>query len=185
MVNAELVRRGYAQVMTVPPNVRHQELFVKLQREAREQKRGLWADPSEATTPPSTVTQADRQNSRGQPGVAPESAWTHGFESPTGPDRLRLTVPIRGVLRLAAGASLPQVPNGRCRAASAPSPGFAQLLSEVRTAQRVCIPTGAVVALWPPTASHPLGPRASRWLNWLLGRPPYPDEWIEVQPTSQ
>jgi len=50
------------RVMTVPPNVRHQELFVKLQREAREQKRGLWADPSEATTPPSTVTQADRQN---------------------------------------------------------------------------------------------------------------------------
>jgi micrococcal nuclease len=43
MVNAELVRRGYAQVMTVPPNVRHQSLFVKLQREAREAGRGLWA----------------------------------------------------------------------------------------------------------------------------------------------
>jgi len=42
MVNAELVRLGYAQVMTVPPNVRHQELFVKLQREAREAGRGLW-----------------------------------------------------------------------------------------------------------------------------------------------
>lgn len=52
MVNAELVRRGYAQVMTVPPNVRHQERFVKLQREAREQKRGLWGAPSEPTTPP-------------------------------------------------------------------------------------------------------------------------------------
>jgi micrococcal nuclease len=35
MVNAELVRQGYAQVMTVPPNVRYQELFLKLQREAR------------------------------------------------------------------------------------------------------------------------------------------------------
>jgi len=35
MVNAELVRRGYAQVMTVPPNVRYQEQFVKLQRDAR------------------------------------------------------------------------------------------------------------------------------------------------------
>lgn len=43
MVNAELVRRGYAQVMTVPPNVRHQALFLKLQREAREAGRGLWA----------------------------------------------------------------------------------------------------------------------------------------------
>lgn len=43
MVNAELVRRGYAQVMTIPPNVRHQALFVKLQRDAREAGRGLWA----------------------------------------------------------------------------------------------------------------------------------------------
>jgi len=36
MVNAELVRLGYAQVMTVPPNVKYQRLFVKLQREARD-----------------------------------------------------------------------------------------------------------------------------------------------------
>ena len=43
MVNAELVRLGYAQVMTIPPNVRHQELLLKLQREAREAGRGLWA----------------------------------------------------------------------------------------------------------------------------------------------
>jgi micrococcal nuclease len=42
MVNAELVRRGYAQVMTVPPNVRYQDLFLRLQREAREAGRGLW-----------------------------------------------------------------------------------------------------------------------------------------------
>ena len=42
MVNAELVRLGYAQVMTVPPNVRYQDLFLKLQRQAREAARGLW-----------------------------------------------------------------------------------------------------------------------------------------------
>jgi micrococcal nuclease len=42
MVNAELVRRGYAQVMTVPPNVRYQDLFLKLQRDARQAGRGLW-----------------------------------------------------------------------------------------------------------------------------------------------
>ena len=42
MVNAELLRLGYAQVMTVPPNVRHQDLFVKIQREARGTHRGLW-----------------------------------------------------------------------------------------------------------------------------------------------
>lgn len=42
MVNAELVRLGYAAVLTVPPNVRHAELFRKLAIEAREHRRGLW-----------------------------------------------------------------------------------------------------------------------------------------------
>ncbi len=41
-VNAWLVENGYAQVMTVPPNVKYQELFLRLQREAREAGRGLW-----------------------------------------------------------------------------------------------------------------------------------------------
>jgi micrococcal nuclease len=45
MVNAELVRLGYAQVMTVPPNVRHAEMFRKLAAEAREHHRVLWAGP--------------------------------------------------------------------------------------------------------------------------------------------
>jgi micrococcal nuclease len=42
MANAEMVRLGYAQVMTIPPNVKHQDLFLKLQREARDAGRGLW-----------------------------------------------------------------------------------------------------------------------------------------------
>ncbi|MFA6600917.1 MAG: thermonuclease family protein [Candidatus Omnitrophota bacterium] len=41
-LNAYLVEQGYAQVMTIPPNVKCQELFVKLEKEAREQRRGLW-----------------------------------------------------------------------------------------------------------------------------------------------
>jgi micrococcal nuclease len=41
MLNAELVRQGYAQVATFAPNVKHQGLFLKLQREAREARRGL------------------------------------------------------------------------------------------------------------------------------------------------
>ncbi len=44
MVNAELVRLGYARIMTVPPNVRHVETFRKLQIDAREHHRGLWAN---------------------------------------------------------------------------------------------------------------------------------------------
>ena len=43
MANAEMIRQGFAQVMTIPPNLRYQTLFLKLQREAREAGRGLWA----------------------------------------------------------------------------------------------------------------------------------------------
>ena len=42
MLNAELIKEGYAQAMTVPPNVKYAELFVKLEKEARENKRGFW-----------------------------------------------------------------------------------------------------------------------------------------------
>lgn len=42
MVNAELLVRGYAQVMTVPPNVRYQGRFLTHEREARRSGRGLW-----------------------------------------------------------------------------------------------------------------------------------------------
>lgn len=42
-VNAEVLRQGYAQILTIPPNVRHQDQFLQLQREAREQGRGLWS----------------------------------------------------------------------------------------------------------------------------------------------
>ncbi len=41
-VNAWMVENGYAMVMTIPPNVKHQDLFLKLQREAREARRELW-----------------------------------------------------------------------------------------------------------------------------------------------
>jgi endonuclease YncB( thermonuclease family) len=44
-VNAELVWQGYAEAATYPPNVRYAEYFVGLQRQARETRRGLWADP--------------------------------------------------------------------------------------------------------------------------------------------
>lgn len=42
-VNADLVKNGYAMVMTVPPNVKYADEFVKHQQEARINKRGLWS----------------------------------------------------------------------------------------------------------------------------------------------
>jgi micrococcal nuclease len=41
-VNAELVRRGYALQLTIPPNVAHARLFGRLARGARARRRGLW-----------------------------------------------------------------------------------------------------------------------------------------------
>ncbi|MCD6062641.1 MAG: nuclease (SNase protein) [Flavipsychrobacter sp.] len=41
-LNAELVKLGYAMVYTVPPNVKYADDFLELQREARENGRGLW-----------------------------------------------------------------------------------------------------------------------------------------------
>lgn len=44
-LNAHLVENGYAMVMTVPPNVKYADLFVRLQKEARKKKKGLWSIP--------------------------------------------------------------------------------------------------------------------------------------------
>lgn len=43
MANARLVINGYATAYTYPPNVRWSDLFVQLEREARDGDRGLWA----------------------------------------------------------------------------------------------------------------------------------------------
>lgn len=42
-VNAELVRQGYAEVLTIAPNVTHADEFVALARDARSASHGLWA----------------------------------------------------------------------------------------------------------------------------------------------
>lgn len=42
MFNAGLLLEGYAQTMTIQPNSKYSDLFVKLQSEAREGKNGLW-----------------------------------------------------------------------------------------------------------------------------------------------
>jgi len=43
MVNAELVRLGYAYSRFYPPNLKYQTHLLQLEEEAREQKLGLWS----------------------------------------------------------------------------------------------------------------------------------------------
>ncbi len=42
MLNEEIVKAGYANLMTYPPNVKYEDIFLRAYREARENNRGLW-----------------------------------------------------------------------------------------------------------------------------------------------
>lgn len=43
MFNAQLLLEGYAQVMTISPNVKYADSFLEFEREGRNANRGLWA----------------------------------------------------------------------------------------------------------------------------------------------
>ena len=60
MLNETLLREGYAQVATFPPNVRYVERFLAAQEEARSEGRGLWG-----LSPLVLAQQTDRGNGIG------------------------------------------------------------------------------------------------------------------------
>ena len=43
LVNAELVREGYARAKVYPPDTRYAQCFAALEQEAREAGKGLWS----------------------------------------------------------------------------------------------------------------------------------------------
>lgn len=61
-VNTELVKHGYARVATYPPNVKYQDLFLKLEREARENNRGLWNEEQHSPPDESEPTPEEHVN---------------------------------------------------------------------------------------------------------------------------
>jgi len=46
-LNAYIIGQGYAQVMGASPNMKYQELFTTLEKEAKQRKKGLWRDKAE------------------------------------------------------------------------------------------------------------------------------------------
>lgn len=40
--NEQLVKEGYARVMTVPPDIKYQDIFLRAERYARQNNKGLW-----------------------------------------------------------------------------------------------------------------------------------------------
>ncbi len=77
LVNVELVRLGFAQVATYPPDVKYiDSLLLPAQREAREAGLGLWSDgPTSLTTPTPAATTA-----------APPRGFVGGSCEPSYPD---------------------------------------------------------------------------------------------------
>lgn len=41
--NLEIIRHGWADISTIPPNVRYADLYLSASREARDEARGIWA----------------------------------------------------------------------------------------------------------------------------------------------
>jgi micrococcal nuclease len=113
MVNAELVAQGYVQVMTIPPNVKHQDEFLKLQRQARALQLGLWKDagpttpgsapsPTAPRTPQQDSPKQEAQAAQSRPGISPLDART----CPT-------THPIKGNFTTSSGKRcIYHVPSG-------------------------------------------------------------------------
>lgn len=77
MVNATLVREGYAVSSTYPPDVRYQELFLGLQREAQEAGRGLWSVCASPSPTPAITGPCDYSDS-GQPVIKGNISQTTG-----------------------------------------------------------------------------------------------------------
>ncbi len=70
LVNLELVREGFAQVTTFPPDVKYVDVLLAAQRDARERGVGLWSLGPEAPGP-STVPAASPVGLVGREGCDP------------------------------------------------------------------------------------------------------------------
>lgn len=64
MFNARLLTEGYAEVMTIPPNVKYADLFLELQREARDAGAGLWGAAAAVPAAPADEAAAYIGNAR-------------------------------------------------------------------------------------------------------------------------
>ena len=85
-VNAELVRLGYAKAATFPPDVTHAELFVSLEREARDAGIGLWAAPPVVIAATNTPRPQPTATQPPPPTAPPQSqATTPPQPQPTAP----------------------------------------------------------------------------------------------------
>ncbi|HEY8477771.1 MAG TPA: thermonuclease family protein [Chloroflexota bacterium] len=99
MLNEVLVREGYAQVATFPPDVRYQDRFLDAQRQAREEGAGLWgrcrdgaAAPRE--TPPTPAASAAAGHEPCAPGQIKGNRNSGVYHAPGQRDYARTTANV-------------------------------------------------------------------------------------------
>ncbi len=83
-VNLEIVRRGFANAYTVPPNVRYEAEFQTAERAAREAGRGLWAGSDVALS----ITHIEA-NAPGDDRENPNGEWVEVANQSAGPVQMR------------------------------------------------------------------------------------------------
>jgi endonuclease YncB( thermonuclease family) len=77
MANAEVLARGYGQVVGGGPNVRYQDMLLRRQQEARAARLGIWKSAGPAPPPARSGPAApERRATEGRPGVPPINGWT-------------------------------------------------------------------------------------------------------------
>lgn len=59
MANEEILKAGFAYLLTVPPNVKYRQRLASAFKEARERKRGLWHDGKPAPKPTAPPKQSE------------------------------------------------------------------------------------------------------------------------------
>jgi micrococcal nuclease len=86
MINAEMIGRGYGQVVTGGPNVRYQETLLRRQEQARAAKLGIWKTAAPSPPAVKNAPAAPSKTAQGRPGVAPKTGWTCPLSHPVKAD---------------------------------------------------------------------------------------------------
>lgn len=81
MVNAEMIARGFGQVVTGGPNVRYQDMLLRRQEQARAAKLGIWRTAG-AAPPAAKSAAAAPKAARARPGVPPKTSWSCPLSHP-------------------------------------------------------------------------------------------------------
>jgi len=108
MFNARLLLNGYAEQMTVPPNVKYANKFTVYVREAREAKRGLWgATQQQASTTANkgTTNKSTTSNQTASANKPRSVKGTGSYDCPPG-------YPVKGNIN-SRGEKIYHVPGGQ------------------------------------------------------------------------